>query len=82
LIVKLRSEGSAMAAEMITLGQRPPAPWFLVPQAGFVEGRNIRIEYRWADGQTPSGLREHAHDLPIALGTDRAIKAWYHPSIA
>jgi hypothetical protein len=30
-----------------------------------------------------SGLRQHSRDLPIAaLVTDRAMEAWYHPSIA
>jgi len=31
----------------------------------------------------PNGLQKHSRDLSIAaLVTDRAIEAWYHPSIA
>jgi hypothetical protein len=27
-------------------------------------------------------IRKHSLDLPIGLVTDRAMEAWYHPSIA
>jgi len=30
---------------------------------------------------TQAVIGKHSHDLPIGLGTDRAIEAWYHPPL-
>src|SRR5499427_5500844 len=41
--------GGAAAAWPLAARARQPAS--ALEQAGFVEGRHIRIEYRWSDGQ-------------------------------
>ena len=46
-------------------------------QAGFVAGRNLRIDYRYPTGN-PDALRRHAAEL-VALSPDVIVSAARHP---
>ena len=44
-------------------------------EAGYVEGQNVTIEYRWADGPPMIGCRRLAADL-VSRGVDVIVDRW------
>jgi putative tryptophan/tyrosine transport system substrate-binding protein len=64
-------------------GSYPPLPAFLkgLAETGFVEGRNVAIEYRWAEGHYErlpaliADLVQHKVSVIAATGTSAAVAA-------
>ena len=64
-------------------GSYPPLPAFLkgLGETGFVEGRNVAIEYRWAEGHYErlpaliADLVQHKVSVVAATGTNAAVAA-------
>ena len=64
-------------------GSYPPLPAFLkgLGETGFVEGRNVAIEYRWAEGHYErlpaiiADLVQHKVSVIAATGTNAAVAA-------
>ena len=53
-------------------------------EAGYVEGRNVAIEFRWAKGQKPADLPVQAptkYELVINLKTAKALGLTVPPSL-